>query len=204
MTYLHIAVLGLQGAVFEHITATSRAMQTLGLFGDARWAKNRAEVEAADGVIIPGGESTTICNLIEKSGLRDLLLQKPVFGTCAGLVLLAKQGDGQVEKTGQRLLERMDFAVNRNAFGRQRESFQTDIEFESNAGHDLQTRPFPGVFIRAPAIEKTWGDCHVLARLDGKIIAAEQGDCLATAFHPELTDDTRIHEYFLQKVAQRS
>lgn len=200
---MKIAVLGLQGAVLEHITATRRALQKLGISGDVVWAKNRAEIENADSVILPGGESTTISRLIEKNGLFDVLQTKPIFGTCAGLVLLAKEGDGQVAQTGQQLLKRMDFQVNRNAFGRQKESFQTEIRFEDTAPQELKEHPFAGVFIRAPCVEKTWGSCRVLARLDGRIIAAEQGDCLATAFHPELTDDTRIHEYFLNKNAAR-
>lgn len=200
---MNIAVLGLQGAVIEHIAATRRAMQKLGMTGDVVWAKDKADIQNADGVIIPGGESTTISKLIDKNGLRDALQEKPIFGTCAGLVLLAKTGDGQVEQTGQKLLQRMDFHVNRNAFGRQRESFQTDVTFDPDAPQSLREKAFPGVFIRAPSIEKTWGNCRTLCRLEGRIIAAEQDDCLACAFHPELTDDTRLHEYFLKKVQAR-
>ncbi len=200
---MNIAVLGLQGAVSEHVTTTRRAMQKLGVSGDVTWAKNQADIQNASGVIIPGGESTTMSKLIEKNGLYDSLQEKPIFGTCAGLVLLAKEGDGQVEKTGQRLLQRMDFQVNRNAFGRQRESFQIDVTFEPDAPQGLREKAFPGVFIRAPSIEKTWGSCRILSRLEGRIIAAVQDDCLACAFHPELTDDTRLHEYFLKKVQAR-
>ena len=200
---MNIAVLGLQGAVLEHIRATQRAMQKLGIQGDVVWAKSRADLEGADAAILPGGESTTISKLIDKNCLRDALQELPIFGTCAGLVLLAKEGDEQVEQTGQTLLGRMDFQVNRNAFGRQKESFQTDITFDHSAEQSLREKAFPGVFIRAPAIEKTWGDCRVLATMDGRIIAAEQGDCLACAFHPELTDDTRLHEQFLKKVRSR-
>lgn len=200
---MNIAILGLQGAVTEHISATRRAMEKLGLKGDVTWAKSRSDIKESDGVILPGGESTTISRLIEKNGLKEALMEKPIFGTCAGMILLAKQGDDQVAQTGQTLLGRMDIQVNRNAFGRQRESFQSDITFEPDAPAFLREKPFAGVFIRAPCIETTWGDVRILARLDGRIIAAEQGNCIATAFHPELTDDTRVHEYFLQKVAKR-
>ena len=200
---MNIAVIGLQGAVLEHVTATRRAMERLGVKGDVHWAKDRATVERSDAAILPGGESTTISKLIEKNGMHDALQEIPIFGTCAGMVLLAKQGDDQVQQTGQTLLGRMDFQVNRNAFGRQRESFQTEIKFDPDTPQGLREKSFPGVFIRAPCIEKTWGDCRVLSHYDGRIIAAEQGECLATAFHPELTDDTHIHEYFLQKVKAR-
>jgi len=186
---MKIGVLALQGDFAEH-QATMRKLNI-----ETIQVRLPGDLDGLDGLIIPGGESTTISKLIEKNGLYDTLQKKPIFGTCDGLDLLAKKGDGQMEQTGQRLLGRMDFTVNRNAFGRQRESFQKQIDFDGN--------PFSGVFIRAPAIEKVWNDCSVLSQLDGRIVAAEQGNCLATAFHPELTDDTRIHEYFIQKIRSR-
>ncbi len=197
---MNIAVIGLQGAVTEHIIATRRAMEKIGLKGAVHWAKDAATVQSSDAAILPGGESTTISKLIEKNGLREALQDLPIFGTCAGMVLLAKEGDGQVQRTGQQLLGRMDFQVNRNAFGRQRESFQTEIDFQGPADATLKDRPFPGVFIRAPCAQRVFGNTQVLAKHKDHIVAVEQGDCLATAFHPELTDDTRIHEYFLKKV----
>lgn len=108
------------------------------------------------------------------------------------MVLLTKEGDNQVQQTGQKLLGRMDFSVNRNAFGRQRGSFQTDI--------DILGKPFPGIFIRAPCVQKSWNDCRVLSTLGNRIVTVKQGNCLATAFHPELSEDVRWHEYFLSNL----
>ncbi len=201
---MEIAILGLQGAVSEHISSTRRAMEKIALKGEVSWAKNRAEIEHADGVILPGGESTTISRLIEKNGLHDVLQNKPIFGTCAGMILLAKQGDGQVAQTGQTLLGRMDIQVNRNAFGRQRESFQKDIEFDfEGAKFANKSAAFPGVFIRAPKIVEMGGKAHALATLDdGSVVAVRQGALLGTSFHPELTDDDRIHRLFLDLVEE--
>jgi 5'-phosphate synthase pdxT subunit len=116
----------------------------------------------------------------------------PILGTCAGLILLATGGDDEVRKTGQKLLGLMDTVVDRNAFGRQRESFEAPLDMPFIKGG-----PFNAVFIRAPAIVSAGEGVEVLAQLEGRIVAARQGNILALAFHPELTDDTRIHEYFL-------
>ncbi len=115
----------------------------------------------------------------------------PILGTCAGCILLAREGDDQVARTGTQLLGLMDMAVDRNAFGRQRESFEADIPV------DFLDRPFHGVFIRAPAITRTWGNCAPLARWDGRTVIARQGALVAAAFHPELSGDLRIHTWFL-------
>ena len=117
----------------------------------------------------------------------------PVWGTCAGAIILASKGDGQVKKTGQKLLGLMSMSVNRNAFGRQRESFEAVVRFKSFAVN------YPGVFIRAPSIEKVWGKCEPVAFLGSKIAAARQGNIFATTFHPELTYDKRVHEFFLKE-----
>jgi 5'-phosphate synthase pdxT subunit len=119
---------------------------------------------------------------------------KPIMGTCAGLILLAKEGDEQVKKTHQHLLGIMDTTVNRNAFGRQRESFETELELP------FLNSPYNAVFIRAPGIVGCGEDVTILAKMDGKVVAAEQGNILALAFHPELTFDTRVHQYFLNKL----
>ncbi|HEX2021983.1 MAG TPA: pyridoxal 5'-phosphate synthase glutaminase subunit PdxT [Candidatus Thermoplasmatota archaeon] len=207
---MRIGVLGLQGAFTEHVDATREAMARLGVPGEARVVRRREELAAIDGLVMPGGESTTISKLLRKFELHDLLVERatredfPILGTCAGLILLAKEGDGQVGKTDTRLLGLMDMATNRNAFGRQRESFEATLDLK---GFDA---PVPGVFIRAPAIVRTWGACEPLGTLPlpeevpgvGKapIVAARQGNRMAIAFHPELTGDTRVHEAFVETV----
>jgi len=195
---MKIGVVGLQGAISEHIGAVERAMKSLGVEGEASWIRGAEEIDKLDGVIIPGGESTTIGKLMTKGGLFQKIQERarsgmPVLGTCAGLILLAKEGDEQVERTGQPLLGLMDAKVTRNAFGRQRESFEVDLEIPA-----LGERSFRAVFIRAPAIERVWGEAKPLADYQGKIVAAQQGKLVAMAFHPELTADTRAHEYFLR------
>ena len=149
--------------------------------------------------IIPGGESTTISKLIQKMDIAKNIKEMasegtPLFGTCAGLILFAKKGDTQTKKSNQRLLNLMDISINRNAFGRQRESFETEIEI------DFLNSNFHAIFIRAPVIEETWGKVKIEAKYQDKIVAASQDTLLVTAFHPELTDDTRIHEYFINMI----
>jgi 5'-phosphate synthase pdxT subunit len=195
---MKIGVIGLQGAVSEHIDATKRAMQKLGIKGEVIWAGRPEQVEDLDGIIIPGGESTTIGKLMLTTGLIEKVRQKavkgtPILGTCAGLITLAKHGDEQVIRTKQPLLSLMDIRVVRNAFGRQRESFETDLEIPI-----LGKEPLRAVFIRAPAVEEVMGNVQVLAKFQGKIVAVKQDNIVAVAFHPELTPDTRLHEYFLR------
>ena len=198
---MRIGVLGLQGAFTEHVDAVREAFEKAGIDGSVASVRRREELEALDGLIMPGGESTTISKLLRAFDLHDLLVRRaseedfPILGTCAGMILLSKEGDGQVEKTDTRLLGLMDMAVNRNAFGRQRESFEAQLDIK---GFDA---PVPGVFIRAPAITRTWGRCEALGTLGDFTIAAKQGNRLAIAFHPELTRDTRVHERFVNLVA---
>jgi 5'-phosphate synthase pdxT subunit len=162
--------------------------------------RKREELDAVDGLIIPGGESTTISKLLVKFDLYDRVITRttdddlPIMGTCAGCIVLASLGDSEVEKTGTKLLKLMDMRVTRNAFGRQRESFESEVRIEGFA------EPYHAVFIRAPLIEKVWGNCRVLAELEGKIIMAKQGNLIAATFHPELTTDLRIHKYFLEMI----
>ena len=189
-----IGVLGVQGAVSEHIEAFRK------LKADSIWLKTPSQLSQIDGIVIPGGESTTISRLMQQEGLFERVQQMgkdnfPIWGTCAGLILLAKKGDSQVQKTKTKLLSLMDIEVNRNAFGRQKESFEKDIIIK---GIKNEKKLFPCVFIRAPAITKTFGKCEALAQFNNFTIAARQKNLLATAFHPELTSDLRIHEYFLQ------
>jgi 5'-phosphate synthase pdxT subunit len=200
---MKIGIIGLQGAVSEHLEATERAMRKLGIDGEVVWVGRPAQLENVNGIIIPGGESTTIGKLMLRTGLFERVRQlatdgKPILGTCAGLIVLAKRGDEQVMRTRQPLLGLMDISVIRNAFGRQRESFEVDLEIPA-----LGEGPLRCVFIRAPAVEEVWGGAQVLAEFKGKIVAVQQGSLLAVAFHPELTPDTRLHEYFL-RMCQRS
>lgn len=199
---MRIGIIGLQGAVSEHLEATRRAMQKLGVEGEAIWVGRPEQLEGADGVIIPGGESTTIGKLMLTAklfeGVKRLAAQgKPILGTCAGMIVLAKRGDEQTVRTKQPLLGLMDIGVIRNAFGRQRESFEVDLDIQV-----LGEEPFRAVFIRAPAVSEVWGGAQILAEFRGKIVAVQEGKLLAVAFHPELTPDTRLHEYFLQMCQQ--
>ena len=193
---MKLGVVSVQGAFPEHLVSSGKAMRRLGVKGEAKPVRRLSDLEGVDAVIIPGGESTTIAKLLWRFGLHQRLVEMagqgvPIMGTCAGLVLLAKEGDDQVQKTETRLLGLMDMAVDRNAFGRQRESFEAELDIE---GLDS---PFPAVFIRAPVITRTWGDCVVLCSYEDNIVMARQGNLLALSFHPELSHDTRIHEMLI-------
>ncbi|MDI6642737.1 MAG: pyridoxal 5'-phosphate synthase glutaminase subunit PdxT [Candidatus Hodarchaeaceae archaeon] len=195
---MKIGIIGLQGAVSEHLEAVRRAMRKLGVQGEAIWVRKPEQLEDVDGVIIPGGESTTIGKLMQRTGTLERVKQLaesrvPILGTCAGLIMLAKRGDEQVMRTGQPLLGLMNIAVVRNAFGRQRESFEVDLDIPL-----LGEEPFRCVFIRAPAVKEVWGDAEAIAKFQGKIVGVRQQNLIAVAFHPELTPDTRLHEHFLR------
>jgi len=196
---MNVGVIALQGAVTEHIDAVKRALRELGIEGNAVPIRRRKELEKVDGLIIPGGESTTISRLLEKASISEIIKDRaqvsmPIMGTCAGCILLAKKGDEEVEKSETKLLGLMNMKVKRNAFGRQRESFETKLDIE---GFDL---PFKALFIRAPAIESVWGECEALASAEGEIVLARQDNLLACAFHPELTDDMRVHRLLLEMI----
>jgi pyridoxal 5'-phosphate synthase pdxT subunit len=193
-----VGVLALQGDVAEHL----RALEQSGARPLA--VRRPAELEQAAGLIIPGGESTTIWKLAEIVGLAGPLRKRvasgmPVFGSCAGMIMLAGRLVGP--PGGQETLGAIDMTVRRNAFGRQVDSFETDL---SIAG--LHGGPFRGVFIRAPWAEQVGQNAETLAaeQRTGKIVAVRQGPALATAFHPELTGDRRIHELFVAIVRQAS
>jgi len=188
---MRIGVLASQGAFAEHISILGQ-MEV-----DAVPVRLPWELAQLDGLIIPGGESTSICRMMQEYNLlaevRDLARNGlPVWGTCAGMVLLAHDTlDDGIEPLGV-----MDITVQRNAFGRQTESFEAELAIPA-----LGEKPFPGVFIRAPIIEQANGMAEILARLDDSTaVAARQGKLLACAFHPELTDDPRFHQYFLDIV----
>jgi 5'-phosphate synthase pdxT subunit len=183
-----VGVLALQGDFREH----REVLERLGHL--VREIRKPDQLETLDALIIPGGESTTIARLILSNGfqqpLRDFCASgRPTWGTCAGAILLARQVDS-LDRPG---IEVMDIAVRRNAFGRQVDSFEADLDIAGLGGP-----PFHAVFIRAPLIESVFGDAEAVATLeDGTIVAARQGNLLATSFHPELTGDTRLHELFL-------
>jgi 5'-phosphate synthase pdxT subunit len=190
---MKIGVLALQGAFAEHIAVLKK------LKAEAIPVRLPQQLEGLDGLIIPGGESTTITKLMVHYKLKHKIIELaknnfPIFGTCAGMIVLARElsSSGGVEPTGV-----MDIKVNRNAFGRQVDSFETEISIPV-----LGNKPLTGVFIRAPLIESVGKGAEVLARLDdGTIVAARQGKLLVCSFHPELTDDTRFHHYFLDIVS---
>lgn len=196
---MKIGVISVQGAFPEHIKASERALQSTGAKGTVHAIRQAGQLDQVDAIIIPGGESTTISRLLVRFGIHDRIVSMaddgvPIMGTCAGLVLLAKEGDGQVEKTDTKLLGLMDMAVDRNAFGRQRESFEAELTIK---GLD---RPFPAVFIRAPLITRVWGKCQELASYENCIVMAKQENMLALSFHPELSSDARIHEMLIRMV----
>ena len=187
---MKIGVLALQGAFIEH----QKTLIQLGM--ETKQVRLPADLDDLDGLIIPGGESTTIGKLVTEykliEPLRQFAATTPTWGTCAGLIFLAK--DIGIER--QPILGVMDVTVNRNAFGRQRDSFETDLSIKG-----LDDGPFHAVFIRAPSVTDVRGDVEVLATLqDGTIVAVRQGHLLGTAFHPELTDDVRLHRYFCAMV----
>ena len=190
-----IGVLALQGDFIEHIAMLRR----MGV--EAVEVRLPGQLEGLHGLIIPGGESTTIGKLANDFGLleplRSFAEQRAIWGTCAGAIFLSKDVQRQ-----QPLLGLMDIRVERNAFGRQVASFEVDLDVPALRQVDPDGRPYHAVFIRAPLIESVYGDAQILASLDdGRIVAAQQGRMLATSFHPELTADDRFHRYFLHLVS---
>ena len=185
---LTIGVLALQGDVREH----RRALERLG--ARTREVRKPRDLEGLDGLVLPGGESTAIARLLHESGLWDELRERghegfPMYGTCAGLILLARE----ILEDRPEGLGLMDITVDRNAYGRQVDSFEADIEIEGIG-------PFHAVFIRAPKVVRCGPDVEVLAEYDGSPVLVQQGRLLASTFHPELTDDPRVHEHFLKLV----
>lgn len=198
MKKLKIGVLGLQGAVSEHIEALDKAIKKLKIQERVFVVRKKEDLNGISGLVIPVGESTTINRLMLETGIREKIIELagqglPILGTCAGAILLAKEGDEQVKKTKTLLLGLLEMKVLRNAFGRQVNSFEADIKIP-----ELGEKPYRAVFIRAPAIEKVWGETRVWAKYKDEIIGAKKGNVLALTFHPELTSDLRIHEYFIK------
>ncbi|MBI3960142.1 MAG: pyridoxal 5'-phosphate synthase glutaminase subunit PdxT [Chloroflexi bacterium] len=202
MNNLTIGVLALQGAFAEHM----KMLRRLGV--EARAVRKPEELAGLDGLIIPGGESTTMALVAERWGLVQPLKAwvqagRPTWGTCAGMILLSDRATGQ-KQGGQALIGGLDVTVNRNYFGRQIDSFEAELSVPA-----LGDAPVHAVFIRAPAVTQTGPDVDILADLTDSagqsvVVAVQAGPILATAFHPELTDDLRWHELFVGMVAERS
>lgn len=188
---MQVGVLALQGAFIEH----ERILNKCG--AQTRQVRLPHQLEGLDALIIPGGESTTMGKLMSDFDLYEPIMEMamrgvPMFGTCAGMIMMARD----ISQSGQPRLGLMDIEVKRNAFGRQVESFEADLSIPV-----LGPEPYRGVFIRAPYVTKVGAGVEILARYEDKIVFVRQGAFLAAAFHPELTEDTRLHNYFLSFIA---
>ncbi|UCH71916.1 MAG: pyridoxal 5'-phosphate synthase glutaminase subunit PdxT [Thermoplasmatales archaeon] len=195
---LSVGVIGIQGDVSEHIISMENAFRKKKIPGKTFIIRQKEDMKDVDALILPGGESTTISKILYKSGMHNAISNKikennlPIMGTCAGCTILASK---LINNTNDvKLLNAMNIQVRRNAFGRQKESFEKNIDIKDFS------KPYHAVFIRAPVIEKTWGKCKVVAKIDKKTVMARQDNMLALSFHPELTNDYRIHEYFIDMI----
>lgn len=203
MSQLNIGILSLQGDVAENGSSTKEALKELGIDGVISLVKTPEQISKLDGLIIPGGESTVMGQLSLVNGSLKLIKEKiesgmPVFGICAGLIFLSKKTkDRIVGDTDQPLLDMLDVYVERNSFGRQRESFEAEISLEP-----VNISKFNGVFIRAPSISDIGKNVEIISKFNEKIVAVKQGNILATSFHPELTSDISLHKYFVNLVQQ--
>lgn len=196
-----IGILGFQGDIEEHLATTKEALRKLKIDGAVSVVKTADELREVDALIVPGGESTVIGGLslfnkslsVVKERIKDGM---PVLGTCAGMILLASRTyDRVVGEKKQPLLGVLNVLVERNSFGRQRESFEADLSVPL-----LGKQKFKGVFIRAPSVKEASQGVETLAKLDGEVVAVRQGNIIGTCFHPELSGDTRLHEYFVQMI----
>ena len=201
MSGISIGVLAVQGDVAENIMATKMALEELGLEGIVNEVKTPEQIADLDGLIIPGGESTVIGTLSLVNGSLKKIKEKiasgmPVFGICAGMIMLSKKAkDRVIGEMDQPLLDFLDVKIERNAFGRQKNSFESEISIDK-----IGILKFPGVFIRAPSILETGKDVEVLSKFNEKIIAVKQGNIVGTSFHPELTGDLSLHKYFVNLI----
>ena len=198
---INVGVLSIQGDVQENLVSTQTALDELGLDGKVTDVKTPEDISKLDGLIIPGGESTTIGQLSLVNGSMKVIKEKiengmPVLGICAGMIMLSKTADDRiVGKTDQPLLDILDIKLERNSFGRQKESFEADVSMDS-----IDIPKFNGVFIRAPSVSDVGSDVEVLSKFNQKIVAIRKGNVIGTSFHPELTDDTSLHKYFVKLV----
>ena len=205
MSGLNIGVLAVQGDVAENIMATKMALEELGIEGIVNEIKYPEQISELDGMIIPGGESTVIGQLSLVNGSLKQIKEKiasgmPVLGICAGMILLSKRvKDRVVGDMDQPLLDLLDVKVERNTFGRQRDSFESEISMEK-----IGIPKFHGVFIRAPSIVETGKNVEVISKFNEKIVAVKQGNIIGTSFHPELTDDLSLHKYFVNLIRNKN
>lgn len=205
MSGINIGVLAVQGDVAENIMATKMAIEELGLDGIVTEVKTPEQISDLDGLVIPGGESTVIGTLSLVNGSLKKIKEKiasgmPVFGICAGMIMLSKKAkDRVVGEMDQPLLDFLDIKIERNAFGRQKDSFESEISMDK-----IGIKKFQGVFIRAPSIIETGKDVEVLSKFNEKIIAVKQGNIIGTSFHPELTGDLSLHKYFVSLIKAKN
>ena len=198
---LTVGVLSIQGDVQENMLSVKSAIDELGLDGNVVDVRTPEEITQLDGLIIPGGESTTIGQLSLVNGSLKVLKEKiqggmPVLGICAGMIMLSNTANDKiVGKTDQPLLDILDIKLERNSFGRQKQSFESDISMDS-----INIPKFNGVFIRAPSVSDVGSDVEVLSKFNERIVAVKKGNVIGTAFHPELTKDTALHKYFINLV----
>jgi 5'-phosphate synthase pdxT subunit len=197
-----IGILSVQGDIEENFHACENALKHLGIQGQVENVKDHSEILDVDGLLIPGGESTVISTLLSLNQSNWKILKNkineglPVMGTCAGLIILAKRAyDKKIGETKQKLLENLDVTVERNAFGRQHESFETELNIPL-----IGEKPFKAVFIRGPIIKEIGKDVKILAKYANEIVAVQQNNIIGTSFHPELTDDSRLHVHFIKTI----
>jgi len=203
LTECNVGILALQGDVTENFMATMAALHDAGIDATVSQVKTPDQISKLDGLIIPGGESTMMGQLSMVNGAMNALKElidggTPVFGICAGMILLSKNSKDRVMgSTEQPLLDMLDVEIERNSFGRQKDSFQAEISLDP-----IGISSFQGVFIRAPAILTSGSNVEVLSKFNEKIIAVKQGNILATSFHPELTQDVSLHKYFVEMIKE--
>jgi 5'-phosphate synthase pdxT subunit len=204
MSSLTVGVLSIQGDVHENILSLNAAIDDLKIDAKAVEVKTPDEISSLDGLIIPGGESTTIGHLSLTNDSLKVLKEKiengmPTLGICAGMIMLSKTAsDRTVGKTNQPLLEILDITLERNSFGRQKQSFEADVSLDS-----INISKFNGVFIRAPSVSNVGSDVEVLSKFNEKIVAVKKGNVIGTSFHPELTSDVSLHKYFVGLVQKQ-
>ena len=198
---LTIGVLSIQGDVQENLLSTKDAIDELGIDGKVIDVRKPEEIYQLDGLIIPGGESTTIGHLSLVNGSLKAIKEKiqggmPILGICAGMVMLSNTvNDHVIGKTDQPLLDIFDITLERNSFGRQKESFESDVSLDS-----INIPKFNGVFIRAPSVSDVGPDVEILSKFNDRIVAIKKDNVIGTSFHPELTEDLAIHKYFVNLV----
>ncbi|HZB79857.1 MAG TPA: pyridoxal 5'-phosphate synthase glutaminase subunit PdxT [Nitrososphaera sp.] len=193
-----IGVLGLQGDIEENVAATNQALQELRINGNVEMVRYPEEIERIDGLILPGGESTVQSSLVAIQRSMPVIKKRiseamPVLGTCAGMIMLSKRAyDRIVGATKQKLIGDLDIVIERNAFGRQNDSFEANLSLSI-----LGNEAFNGVFIRAPAVSEVGKDVEVIGKLNNKIVAVKQKNIIGTSFHPELSGDSRMHRHLI-------